>query len=268
MRMVKILFWNQYRKDLCELLCETVRASFADVVALIETKATVDRTLQALRSEISPDFHRPFGLSSRFHLFSRDPSLDLSEIYDGDRVSLRRLYHGNAELLLGLVHVLDRRNWGELAQFAQVELLVKEIQRREDGEGHRRTILIGDFNMNPFDRAMTLFSGMNAVMALQDAGRGKRVVQGLEYRYFYNPMWGLFGDRTPGPCGTYYHSNSSDGHYGWNMLDQVLVRPDAMRWFGEVEILRMAGERLLHTKAGRPCKRSASDHFPILLTLK
>ncbi len=52
------------------------------------------------------------------------------------------------------------------------------------------------------------------------------------------------------------------------MLDQVLLRPSAIPWFEDVQILTQAGDKPLHTKSGRPDKNAASDHFPILLTLK
>ncbi len=98
--------------------------------------------------------------------------------------------------------------------------------------------------------------------------RGATIVQFFVETTVYNPMWNLLGDRTPGPSGTYYHSSSSQGLYGWNMLDQVLFRRAAIPWFHDVEILTSTGTSELQTQMGRPNKTEVSDHFPILLTLK
>jgi endonuclease/exonuclease/phosphatase (EEP) superfamily protein YafD len=266
--VVKILFWNLNRKDLRHHVCEAARWSSSDVVVLIESSETSAQTLKALRSDVSPSFYYPLCTPGRFQLFCRDVSLNLAEIYGGDRVSLRRFTYAGTELLLGLVHVVDRRNWDQLNQSTQVSLLAGDIRHKEDEQGHSRTILIGDFNMNPFDQAMNMAAGMNAMMSTKCVERGSRTLQNKEYHYFYNPMWGLFGDRTPGPSGTYYHLNSANGLYGWNMLDQVLFRPAAIPWFEDIQILTKAGGKLLHTQSGRPNKNAASDHFPLLLTLK
>ncbi len=110
--------------------------------------------------------------------------------------------------------------------------------------------------------------GLNAMMTAQCITRGTRKLQNENYKFFYNPMWNLFGDRTPGPSGTYYHSSSSQGIYGWNMLDQVLLCMPAIRFFDNVEIITSTGVTDLRTEAGRPNKSVASDHFPILVTLK
>ena len=171
-------------------------------------------------------------------------------------------------MILGVVHVVDSWNWDEPNQLVQVTLLAEEIRRVEKRKGHSRTILVGDFNMNPFSKALNMAPGLNAMMTENCIRNQSRTLQGEEYQFFYNPMWNLFGDRTPGPSGTFYHLNPSNGHYGWNMLDQVLLRPSVISLFQDVQILTKAGEKTLHTKSGRPDKNAASDHFPILLTLK
>ena len=171
-------------------------------------------------------------------------------------------------MTLGAVHVVDPWNWDEVNQMAQVSLLASDIRRKEHEFGHDRTILIGDFNMNPFAKAMNLAEGLNAMMTTKCVERRSRGVQGEQFPFFYNPMWSLFGDRTPGPAGTFYHSNSSRGMYGWNMLDQVLLRPSVIPWFEDVRILSSTGTSALQKPSGRPNEAAASDHFPILVTLR
>lgn len=266
--VTKILFWNLGKKDLREHICAAAKASSADVVVLIEWENSEIEMMKALQNGVSPDFHRPISTPSRFQLFCRSRNLDLAEIYASNRVSIRKLRSDTIELLLGLVHGVDKLNWDHENQLANMVLLMSDIRAKEAEMNHSRTILIGDFNLNPFDRAMNIATGMNAMMASTCVKKGSRKIQKVSYEFFYNPMWGHFGDRTPGPPGTFYHTSSSKGHYGWNMLDQVLFRPAATPWFVDVQILTKAGDKPLHTKSGRPDKNAASDHFPILLTLK
>jgi hypothetical protein len=263
-----IVFWNVNRKDLRHLVCDIANSMLADVVILIESKATYLDTLDDLKTKVSADFEAPKALDGRFQLFCRNASLDLREIYHGERISLRVLSLGEEQLLLGVVHLVDRRNWDPLNQASQVAALALEIRRREKQFRNNKTILIGDFNMNPFDQAMNMAPGLNALMTQKCVAAGSRTLQGKDYPYFYNPMWGLFGDRTPGPAGTYYHTASSQGMYGWNVLDQVLMRPTATAWLEDVEVLVSAGDASLQTSLGRPKTAAASDHFPLILRLK
>lgn len=263
-----VLFWNVNRKDLRDLICAAADAVSADVVILIENSVTEADMLEDLKSKVSADFDYPAAIPGRFQLFSRDAGLDLSEVYSGNRVSLRRLKHDGTELLLGIVHFVDKMNWDDGNQSAQAVLLAQEVCRNEERLRNDRTVLIGDFNMNPFDQAMNMAAGMNAMMTRKCVRAGSRQQQEQDYPFFYNPMWGLFGDRTPGPPGTYHHPTSSRGVFGWNMLDQVLVRHAAIEWFDEIQILTSAGDTSLQTELERPNKTNASDHFPILLKLK
>lgn len=267
--MAVFLFWNVGQKDLRPLICEASVTVGADAVILVENGSTARETLESLQSSVSENFSQPVATLGRFQVFTRKPELDLSQIQSADRLSIRRLRCVNCDLLLGIVHIVDKMNWDPLPQASEVQLLASELRSIEDGEGHRRTILIGDFNMNPYDQAMNLATGMNAMMTVRCvSAKGTRRQQGRDYPFFYNPMWGLLGDRTPGPAGTFYHNSGARGIFGWNMIDQVLVRPDAIAHFDNVEILTVAGTTSLATKSGRPNSSIASDHFPLVLRLK
>lgn len=86
---------------------------------------------------------------------------------------------------------------------------------------------------------------------------------------FYNPRWGFFGDRTPGPPGTIYYRKGAQLSYDWNMFDQTLLRPAVMELADEeVMIVQRCGEQALIAKSGRPDRNIGSDHLPILVTLR
>lgn len=135
----------------------------------------------------------------------------------------------------------------------------------EDVVGHQRTVLIGDLNMNPFDKGLVGAQALNAVMTRDLARREERIVANRAYRLFYNPMWGCFGDQTPGPPGTYFYSAS--GGYFWNIFDQVLLRPALMDCLVELRIVDEDGQDSLLTERGRPRAAELSDHLPLLVRL-
>ena len=122
--------------------------------------------------------------------------------------------------------------------------------------------------MNPFEEGVTGALALHAVMTRKLAERKDRIVQGTPYRFFYNPMWGFFGDRSNGPPGTYYHRKATMGDLWWHMLDQVLLRPELMDLLQDLAILdRVAGESLLTQQADLPRDTDCSDHLPLTFRL-
>ena len=99
--------------------------------------------------------------------------------------------------------------------------------------------------------------------------RGARTVQGERYPFFYNPMWGHFGDRAGGPPGT-LHEKAEHTVFFWNIFDQVLLRPELAVNFRheDLTILSTVGNRPLVTPIGKPDANHASDHLPVLLRLE
>jgi len=139
----------------------------------------------------------------------------------------------------------------------------------ENEVGHSRTIVIGDLNMNPFEDGLVSSEGFHAVMSRKLAKEGSRTVHEQSRKFFYNPMWSRFGEHPHRPPGTYFYRGSVISYF-WNIYDQVLVRPELLNRFDDdgLSVLTKAGPNNLASATGAPDKKSASDHFPILLKLK
>ncbi len=266
--MPRIIFWNVNKKDLTSFVCSITASTNADAVVLLENNVPIKKTLQALQTNISEDFYHPNALpestGQKFHCFCRKRELDLSETHNESRTSVRELKIGRHRTLLVLVHGVDIRNHDPQTRQSLVQELAGMMKFVQKDKKTDKLILLGDFNMNPFDSGMTLAAGLNAMMTKACVERGYRKYHSNRYDFYYNPMWSLFGDNTDGPAGTIYDT-SSQGPYGWSMLDQVIIHHSVVGLFHSVKILTKAGaESLMNTK-GRPDKVNASDHFPILV---
>jgi hypothetical protein len=168
------------------------------------------------------------------------------------------------ELLLAPVHLPSK--WGGKSPAGQASVAIEVAKELADFESRRRhsnTIAFGDFNMNPFDPGMTMVTGMHALMTGDLARQPDRLHRGVRYGRFYNPMWGLFGDRTDGPAGTYYWRSSEIENYHWAMLDQILVRPSLIGAVQDLDILDHDGTDSLFGEDRAPSKDYLSDHLPI-----
>ncbi len=151
---------------------------------------------------------------------------------------------------------------------------IKEIVRLENLCGHKNTVLVGDFNMNPFEDGMVEIDAFNAVMSVDIARKGSRKYSGRVYDYFYNPMWGHFGDIFDSPSGTYFY-NASDykNKYYWNIFDQVLVRPEIIDNFdlNSLKIIESFDNERSRTKLltrRQSIKIDKSDHLPLYFKIE
>lgn len=266
--LCRIVFWNVNNKDLQKYVCLLADSTKADVVVLNENHTAIDDTLRALQQNVSADFYVPEStLERRFHCFSRTNVLDVTEVHAGIRTSVRNLRIGPHRALLALVHGVDIRNYDIEARQSFIQELSSEMRFVIEQQGTNKLLMMGDFNMNPYDRGMNLAAGLNAMMTRSCVSAGFRRHLNKTYEFYYNPMWSLFGDNTIGPPGTVYDT-SNQGPYGWSMLDQVLINQSIVGFFEEVRILTHAGSVPLMDANGRPDSRNTSDHFPILVTMR
>ena len=268
--MVTFLFWNLDKKPLLNRVVRLARTHEVDVLMLAECAIDPSELLTAVNSAGGKPYTLPTSASEKIRIVIRFPRPSLVEEREDPirGLTLRELkIDGLPYVLLAAIHLPSRINWKSEDYTLASTTIAQSIIRTEDALGHRRTILVGYLNMNPFDPGVVGAQGLNAVMTRQLARRAERLVRDKSYRIFYNPMWGFFGDRTDGPAGSYYYNAATPSNHFWNIFDQVLVRPGLMDALEEVCILDTDGTDALLTRNGLPRRSSGSDHLPLLFRL-
>lgn len=268
--MVTFLFWNLNRLPRHDVVARLVAANDVDIVILAENEIPDDELLNQLGLETERNFQKPWSLSQKIDIFTHLPNPALVTVFDDPlrRLTIRRLIVGSLDILLAAVHFQSKLHWSDHDQSQEAVELARELAKAEERFGHRRTVLVGDLNMNPFDVGVASSHALHAVMTKAIAAKEAREVAGREYPFFYNPMWAFFGDRTPGPAGTFDLAGSKPVNFFWNMYDQVLIRPALLDNFhDDVQILTADGSSSLASENGLPNRETGSDHFPILFRL-
>jgi endonuclease/exonuclease/phosphatase family metal-dependent hydrolase len=278
--MTRFLFWNLNRRELHGFVSRLARQENADVLILAECPTEPARMLEDLNAEApdhadAPDYAKaPYyqyaaGNCGHLLFFTRFESSLLTPLFESHRVSIRRLtLPGCQSILVAAAHLPSKLNFTEESLLVESVHLAQSIDKVETSEGHARTILLGDMNMNPFEAGMIAAGGLHAVMSRRVASRKTRTVQKQKYKYFYNPMWGHFGDSGEAG-GTFYYEGADSLCYYWNLYDQVLLRPDLLKGFAPegVRIPTAIRDCSLLQEDGRPDKETISDHLPVTLEL-
>lgn len=149
-----------------------------------------------------------------------------------------------------------------------IEQIVNDIRNVEQELGTENTIVVGDFNLNPYDASFVNARYFHGLPVYADAKRKSRTVANKECYMFYNPMWNFLGDFKE-PYGTYYHGGSDAINTFWNIYDQVIIRPALKdRFVNEsLKIITETETRFLLNNRGHPNKK-ISDHLPIVFEIK
>jgi len=270
--MLSLLFWNINNKLIQDRIANLALGYELDIIILIESSISPAVLLTSLnKDEVSTYHYAPSLGCKRVDIFTRFSNRFLTTILETDRLTIRNLtLPGLVDVLLAATHFPSKLHWDEASQGFQCVELSRIINEAEQLTGHSRTVLVGDFNMNPFEDGVVSASGLHSVMTRNIAQKGTRIVQATKHPFFYNPMWGFFGDNKPGPPGTYYYESSVQKVFFWNIFDQVLIRPDLLPLFDNdnIKILESDGETSLLSNSGIPDSKNASDHLPILFHLR
>lgn len=268
--MVKILCWNIRSKSLVGPIVECYQQHKFDVLFLLESSHSIaDEVLDGLRTHVPTAIHEGGTLPDKTTILCSN-QLGLKEVFSSNRLSIRKMKAFETDFLVCAFHGVDKHNYDEFGQYNESILAMTYIETEVVAEKISNVVVIGDFNLNPFDPMMTKLEGMNALMERKwRKPRPSTKVKNKRMLKFYNPMWSLFGDLTAGPPGTFYHKGTTKGMHGWNMVDQAIVSSQALPWFSSVSILEKAGpHELVNPTSGRPDDKKYSDHLPIMLELR
>lgn len=268
--MPTLAFWNVNGNVPPSRIAAFAHESDADILILAESTGSLQAILKELNRDVDRLYFPDIGESDRLVILTRfepDPSVLVRDTFG---VSIRNYRTPLSDSFLVVAVHLRSKLWAKTEdQILAAPRVARVIREAEENTGHARTIVIGDLNMNPFEAGVVGSEGLHGIMDRRIASTFSREVQGETYRYFYNPMWGMFGDAGESPPGTYFYNSSSEVNYFWNMFDQVLVRPTLLDFLakdGVKIVTEIQGETLL-TNLGRPNKSSGSDHLPVVCRL-
>jgi Endonuclease/Exonuclease/phosphatase family len=174
--MTTFLFWNlmgnavgswpQRSMTLRDHIAQMALSFGVDVFVFVESGFDPAELLAALNQANGGGYCCPPSANERIQIITRfDPSA-LIEQYDSedDRLTIRRLTTKTTTILIGVIHFQSQTYWTPAEQAAEAQAMRKNIDEEEDLAGHRRTVLVGDFNMNPFDHGLVLAHAFGAVM--------------------------------------------------------------------------------------------------------
>ncbi len=269
--MPTFLVWNVGRRALDGVVARLVAEHRVDVLLLVERPESDGSLLQGLGtlgSFARVMSHDRFGLYTRLAdaFFDRLFPPETDERMDFWRFRL----NGTVSVTLVAVHGPDRyHNPDDSDRRLFLAGLRENIQWAERQVGDKRTIVLGDFNANPFEESMGGIQGLHAIPVRHVGGKHHRTVGNRDYEFFFNPMWSCYGRRPNDPLATYYFTGSGEHEIFWHMIDQVVLRPDMLPFFPDnrLRILHRAGPVNLVTRFGYPDKAHASDHLPFLFQL-
>jgi hypothetical protein len=268
--MTRFMFWNVHGVHTEDVLCRLVTTHQVDILVLAESPEEPADLARMLSLNSPSAFWDCPGTCPRIQVYANFSPDSVVANPEGKHYSIRKvLLPSGVDILLVAVHLGSKLRRKDPTQMMDGRDLAEEIRKAEAEAQHSRTILVGDLNMNPFDAGVVAARALNAVMSAEVARTGSRTLGEKAYPFFYNPMWNKLGDAGGSPPGTYFYPDSNDVCYYWNIVDQVLVRPDLLPYFDPktLRVLDSDGKDSLLSRRGKFTVPTPSDHLPLLFEL-
>lgn len=267
--MHRLLFWNLQKKSLETIVGQAASLKNLDLILTCEDVLKEEDVLAALlpagKFECIPG-----RMNSHMKLYTKIPSKYMHLAQEVERFQFWRFRLPAIDdfMIISFHSPLKR----EGTENPHAVVLAIDYRQQIDAilkrEACENVVIVGDFNMNPFDSGMLSPSGFHAMVDERVVRNVDRWVFGRKRRMFYNPMWGLLGDINGAP-GTHFYSKNALDSLQWHMLDQILLSPKMICRVPKhkIEIVDKLGATKLATPLGRP-KKKYSDHFPIYFEIE
>lgn len=279
-------FWNiNNNADLGDLLIDFVKEYSIDILLLAESEIDLGGKRTCLVDDVILDFLKKSKMQFtrtyrvipnqdfRVKVISSFPSTvfeQQSSCINSSRWSAFFVnIPGIIKFNLFPVHFQSKVNWSESSLALECVNFARDIKLVESKTFCANSILIGDFNMNPFEDGIVASNGLNSHQDLNYLSNNLkgRDIDGTLYKFFNNPMWNFLGDNEI-PYGTLYHRTSGHISHEWHIFDQIMIRPEMKAHISKKSfkiVSNICGQTLLK-KYNRPNDKY-SDHLPIILEL-
>ncbi|MCL2415907.1 MAG: hypothetical protein FWD01_03740 [Defluviitaleaceae bacterium] len=282
---MNILFWNtclsyknkdniEKARNVVYSLLEMIAENRVDLLVLAEYERDINKLCNLLNS-VSDDvkYRVLVGITCKRIKVIINEKYNCEVLRGRNHYLITKITTDHYELLIAMIHAISKRDSTVDKQVASMASFHNKIRECEKEQNCQNTLVIGDFNINPFEAAFINANTMHAIPFREEVIKSPtRICKGKEYYKFYNPTWKFLGNKNV-PYTTYYYNNSGDVvNYYWNAFDQVIIRPSLIEAFDE-EQLKIVTKTKNHCllKKGKPDKinySDYSDHLPLYCVLR
>lgn len=266
-----IFCWNLQQKDLSSAIQELVSRRSFDILFFSET---TQKSRKALDEAL-----KPLGYSTRTNLlgnvrvalFDKYEQSEILLVKEDQRLTIIIYNFGGEKYMVVGVHLDSPASYpDESDRYAlardEYSIIASYMRTHEV----KNTVIIGDFNMNPFDRGMVSELSFKATHCKQTAQTVNK-----KKEYFFNPSWKIFSNdltekvkKAPGTI--HYVPRNKDTYVDyWHVFDQVLISPCMLsEYSNSYEVLTEWNKVKLLDSNLIPNRTKFSDHLPIVYTIK
>ena len=262
---MKILFWNAHKNEnINPYIVSLVQEHNVDVLILAEYVAD-EMELNNLFKSSGLQMSRCNTLGCK-RISAWSNYVDVQAANQNEYYSIQIIQ--GKYIICGIHLMTDMYGDHNEERLSLSQQIIHDIKECEEKIDSQRSIIIGDFNEMPYGGSCLNANGFHGLPVLKESDSPTRVVNGVEYKKFYNPMWNLMGDFSY-PPGTYFLNQSKLRSPMWYMLDQVIVSKELLSAFKResLKIITACGNADLADTHGHPNKK-ISDHFPIICEIE
>ncbi|MCL2577138.1 MAG: endonuclease/exonuclease/phosphatase family protein [Defluviitaleaceae bacterium] len=270
---MNILFWNTglngkrvaNASDINKCLREMIEENNIDLLVLAEYNSGIQSLCQQSNAQFYPLFN-----NSEYIKAMINHNYSIETLIDQSRYLIAKITTVSYKMVIGMVHNASKLHYDDEDQEFRMQTFHKDLCQCEEDHNCKNTIVIGDFNVNPFEKACVSARNLHAIPFREIVTQKVRRKINDDYcPMFYNPTWKFMGKKMP-PYTTYYCDRSGKAiNYYWYAFDQVIVRPQLVEAFDEEKLAIITTTRNhMLIKDGKPDKIKYSDHLPLFCVLK
>lgn len=282
------LFWNvdsnlkkekKNKTDIYNAIKEIVDQKDIHFVLLAETQNLDSNELLGLLKSVKSEFRGRNNneniYNKRFLIFDtiKKDNIEINTI-ESEKRMISLVYKINCtDFILNIVHLRDQYNYNkeDLNGYARQHMTC--IKQVEIENNTKNSIVVGDFNLDPYDDGLLYADAFNAIMSKNTVLKSSKRKYGNEYfEFFYNPGWSLLGkEDVNGVAGTFRYRNTGKIKVPiWHVLDQVILRKSLIKNYvnDSLSIITSVNGHNFIKSDGRPNYIKYSDHLPIEFKMK
>ncbi len=256
---MKYFFWNTHNEKINKLLEAIILKNMYDIVILAEYNDNINELIDRLYERDMNYQNISTSKDERITFLTKQKKFKAAFSEQYFTIRLFKLSKEDIKIVCG-VHLPGKGYAEDGDRRVILQEIVEKVEQLETKYKTKKTIIVGDFNANPFENCMVEATGLHSVSSSEIAKKLSRNVKGKTYNMFYNPMWNKFGD-FEGTPGTYYYRKSVVREVFWNIFDQVIIRPQIIDKFNKKSlniIHEIDDESLIRNN-----KIIISDHLPL-----